>query len=175
MKIAVVGNGPSAAKFGEQIDACDFVVRVNFWLEMFPGNAAGGRCDAWAWYGQKEMRPECVPPGDCEFWLCARPINEVRLPSYSRALRTAGRRYTRITPIGLWNWLHDRLGTLPSTGIQAVHMALDLKPSALLLVGFDYAGSWKKGPHSPDGEKRLLQEIVDRGNPPVEWLGRADQ
>jgi hypothetical protein len=175
MNIAVVGNGPSAAQYGKRIDRCNFVVRINTHKKHFPDDEAGKKLSSWAWFGQKSIPPECIPTAPCEFWLCARPPDRSNVADFARCLELAGANPTRIIPVAIWNDLHARLKAIPSTGIQAVHMALEMKPKKLVLAGFDYDSSWQKCNHSPVNEKTLLEELcLAKDGVTVEWLGHAD-
>jgi hypothetical protein len=68
MKVAVVGNGPSATGAAEQIDSCDVVVRVRaFWKHG--ALDAGSKTTAIAWFGSVEDMDADNMPSVSSHWL----------------------------------------------------------------------------------------------------------
>jgi hypothetical protein len=71
VRIAVVGNGPSAKGRGAEIDAADFVVRINH-FERIAAEDSGRKLSAWARYGNTGV-PVPRPEQWCELWYCLPP------------------------------------------------------------------------------------------------------
>ncbi|MHC4867290.1 MAG: hypothetical protein ACYTEX_24720 [Planctomycetota bacterium] len=189
MRLCIVGQGPSAEGKYEEIDSCDFVVRIkSFWKHG--ADRAGRRLDALAsygdWGGWKDA-PSWVTGGDHEYWLTQTVLqikghpNETawqRLEFVSQRLKL---RCMRWLPVDLWRRAEGRLGSHPSTGFVSVCMAMEIKrPDELVLYGFDstlpgrpnYGDARHPDPndrHSHDvlEEKRAIAEIL-RGT----WLGK---
>lgn len=139
--VAIVGNGPTAAKHGAEIDACDVVVRCNDCRLM--GKGAGERIDALAWFACRGIGIH-VPPGLYEHWITLPPHrcwppNWEHIGGWIRIVDQAEAR----API---RWITDRqwqleevyVGRPPSCGFTAVHLAmLQLAPCRIAIYGFD--------------------------------------
>ena len=185
-RVCVVGLGPSAADKAEEIDACDFVVRLKgFWLHG--AENAGSKISAHASYG--DLPKEDYPELRCEHWFTHCP-QHVRRQVIAWGAKRLGRLEffaakadgcpIRILPTRLWQKLRAYLNRDPSTGIVAVAMALERFPECeLVLHGFDstvperpnfwdarQAESTKFACHAILAEKQALAEI-DEGR----WLG----
>jgi len=183
--VAVVGNGPSAAGRGAEIDACGFVVRCNWWQEAFPKGEAGTKVDAvciWpkAWTDRPDHRWF-----DGELWMST-PRGGARVPTWHRAVRwIPEHRYYRLHEalVLLHRARTESTACWPSTGLVALYMAMMLKAPRLLLVGFDAtridAPGWgefsKVNPwldvqgHDFCAEKLLIAELLREYNGDVTW------
>jgi hypothetical protein len=142
MRFAIVGNGPSAAGQGPEIDGHDFVVRCGAFA-CAGAARAGSRLDAWAWFGcplEIARLGGRVPEGDYQVWNtkaldqwgCSDWVNPRELIA-----RAAGR------PV---RWATESLlaeevrccGAEPSTGFTAVDMAIRMVGAPeVSLYGFD--------------------------------------
>lgn len=167
MRIAVVGNGPSAARFGHEIDSAGIVVRCT----DFPRrNPPGVRLDVWAWYGSPAHCPSshASPQGDYRIW-CTVPtcmIGKHSTASIDNLCLQAAGRFVDIVPDSIWLAMADEIGCGPSTGISAVALAMFLlRPSEIWLFGFDCLEA--KDGHDFPAEKRLLSRLERH-----EWLKR---
>lgn len=191
MKIAVVGNGPSAQDRGAEIDAHDFVVRCN-WFAMQGGANSGTRLDAWAWYGQDvhPLNTGGAPAGAYECWFgtfVSRHwmTNPDLLAGLLSFIEQANGRTVRFISREHWAGMFAALNCKPSTGFVSVALALEKKPEVLSLYGFDAttpdrpgwqdAGKDRPGcspwppesPHNFCGEKQILAVLAEKGL----WLG----
>ncbi len=189
MKVCVVGNGPSARGRGEEIDACDFVVRLKaFWIH---GAAdAGSNIDAWAWYGDDLDFGHVTPTQtDCrEHWFTQCPKQTLRQDSQTREARqqavlkySAGHRRQSLAD-GQWSEIRAFTGKYPSTGMVAVFMAIERFPDCNLhLYGFDattrdepgFCDARKPDAHPKDshgqlGEKLSFRRIATEGK----WMNK---
>ena len=178
MKVAVVGNGPSAEGCGDLIDACDFVVRMKvFW--KYAADGAGEKIDAWATFldDGREYR------GSHELWVVQTPKQIFRYDTATERIRDICDAANG-QPI---RWYTERelhiatqcLEAEPSTGFVAVDMALRRFPDcSLCIFGFDStvpnAPNWEDAKRHPGGnvsqhsfieEKRMISRI-DEG----EWM-----
>lgn len=189
MRLALVGNGPSAADRGPHIDAHDFVVRFNA-FPVVGARGAGTKLSAWCWFGNHTSSEllAAPPTGDYEVWASLppskclpyskTPVGDVRRVidwAYGRAIRWVGE--------DQWHDEEAHLQASPTTGFTAVTMALDLlAPESITLYGFDatvkgapgYQDArpsehlvWSEG-HSYEREKLALVELRDKGH----WLGQ---
>ena len=193
MRISVVGNGPSAKGRGAEIDAADFVVRINH-FERIAAEDCGRKLSAWARYGNTEV-PAPRADQQCEIWYTLPPS------------RTAG----RITPSTNWGHLDYEVEAAnwrkmicipewsyqveaeaiaqggpfrgPSTGFTAVDMSImRAGPGGVVALygfdavtpdrpGWDEARGGKSWPaqvaHDFPREKALFAELRDKGV----WLG----
>lgn len=162
MRVAVVGNGPSAAGRGAEIDACDRVVRCNRCFDT-GASGAGSKLDALAVYGNESLRAGLsdagvlagaaslggILPPACEVWLTlppsrCRPFAPEHCGNVLVAQALAGLRPIRWIPEAAWAEELAHLCGLrggwsaPSTGFTAVDLALRVwRPDELLLCGFD--------------------------------------
>lgn len=191
-EIAIVGNGPSAARRGAEIDACEFVVRCNNCNHM--GAGAGVRIDALAWFGDRSG-PCTLPLGVYEHWLTLPPSR--LFPPHDehkgtwQKIHEAASGVAPIRWITDWQWqlevaalvrapgagFEGRQWIPPTTGLTAVHLALlGLRPRRLCLYGFDAtvpaaqgydAGTWSHH-HDFAGEKAILAALRDHAM----WLGQ---
>jgi len=189
VKIAVIGNGPSANGQGKHIDACDMVVRAGQYTHAFPRNEAGKKTTAWCWPGFAKMN-KYVPQGKMEHWFSVPVAWDKKKSRLTNARMMAKCRKSKLVenPMGHYLALRHALELLserrglfpPTTGIIAIQMAMDFQPDQLLLAGFDvtkkdtkechYADGrvWKFGPgHDLLAEKKLLARLQDKGK----WLG----
>jgi hypothetical protein len=139
MRVCVVGSGPTAEGKGDEIDACDFVVRLKaFWLQSAAD--AGERIDAWATYGHVRYPSELTQPR--ETWItqplsryAAHTDGEARCATLANDMMGQRVRWLRGAQ---WREIEHYTGLHPSTGLVAIHMALcELRPTWLLLYGFD--------------------------------------
>jgi len=197
MRACVVGNGPSAARRGAEVDACDFVVRCTWFPLMFPDGGAGRRLDAWAWFGStlQSGRMGGAPEGGYEVWFTL-PLSRCSVVAKGHAgdlvnaVRLAGARPISVVTEERWDLearglsaLSERPWCAPTTGLTAVDMALARSPDELLLVGFDATvpgrpgwgdarpvSPWRSdaGGHDLLAGKRALYELLEGGR----WLGR---
>lgn len=177
MRVAIVGNGPSAKGQGAAIDACDRVVRCNRWFET-AAEDAGQRTDASALYGNDSLRhglsdaeavaeAECfakILPPACEVWLTlplsrCRPFYPEHCGSIFAARAMAGLRPIRWVSESMWvaeqHLLTRRRGSwaAPSTGFTAIDMALAIwQPAELFLAGFDATEPTAPGWNDARGE-----------------------
>ncbi|KKN79764.1 hypothetical protein LCGC14_0336190 [marine sediment metagenome] len=186
MKVAIVGNGPSAKGKGAEIDACDFVVRIKAWWRH-GAKDAGEKINAWAWYGDHAGLRECPVGMDGEVWFtqCSNQILAHDPDKQERHL-TAFANYSLGRPASwLSNQEWDRLVARrdshhPSTGMVAVAMALARFPGCELhLFGFDSTTRDRPDfydarnadlnaldPHRQLSEKQMFRRIGDGT-----WLG----
>lgn len=146
MKAALVGNGPSAGRYGEEIDRTEFVVRMSNWIHYFPDWSAGRKCSAWAgpFYPKDNKQ---VPPGrGWEMWMTCPLEWHKGKKRFRNAERIAAPRGSiiRVCPLAAYTRLRQHLQSSagrslpPSTGILAVAMALPLAEfSRITLYGFD--------------------------------------
>lgn len=158
MKVCVVGQGPSAAGCGGEIDACDFVVRLrSYWTAG--AEDAGSKISAHAYFGWWGGEEDPTGP-DCEQWFthCPQQLINHLCDDVTKALhgkpepsqcglalrrlgffvKTAGHRRVFVLGDDLWHQMRDYLGSHPSTGFVAVAMALSRFPRCrLMLRGFD--------------------------------------
>ena len=179
MRICVVGNGPSAEDKGELIDACDFVVRMKqFWAQA--ALQTGVRIDAWATCRGKYPNNQPAPNA---LWITETVQNISRYPAPESRL-------THLLPCNAqnirwlcqpeWEAMSQYLGAPPSTGFVAVYMALQMRPSELLLCGFDALGDTTNTPihpHNFAAEKTALAMLRAASwlgapcNVRLQWLG----
>jgi len=191
--IAIVGNGPTAAKHGAEIDACDFIVRCNDC--RYIGKGAGSRIDALAWFASRGIGIH-VPPGLYEHWLTL-PPHRCWPPNWEHIggwIRIVDQAEGRV-PI---RWINDRqwqleevyVGKPPSCGFTAVHLALlQFAPCRIVLYGFDattpdrpnYDNLPRADHHDFTSEKRLLAGLCDTGDflgdrweSEVVWIDRPE-
>lgn len=191
MKLAVIGNGPSATGCGEQADALDFVVRCNaYWDQAAPG--VGAKVSAWAWFGMLFVPPR-PPPGQVESWATLPPSRCRQVAKHCgdmvAVVTCAAGRPIRWVTEQAWRREFDAIARFsaganpaPSTGFTAVDMAIRLGPDELHIWGFDAVrpelpgwgdGSGMKWPghadkvHSAWAEKLVLAELADKHV----WLG----
>ena len=196
MRIAIVGNGPSAAGKGAEIDAHDKVVRCGVWgITAAPDT--GRKLDAWAWFGAmghpKNMG--AYPAGNYEFWV-TRAVNPQRpiIPEHATLLynvivATQGFRPLKVITEEHWTRANAYLKAQPTTGFLALHMAMlgyfGAIPDAVTVYGFDcttpdkpgweYGGRAHAGcppilgpgDHDHPAEKKAILELVRKGT----WLG----
>lgn len=181
MRIAIVGNGPSAAGKGAEIDAADLVVRMNGFSAVAALNA-GQRLDVWAWFGSGRTcrRLDGVPPsGNYEVWATlplsrCRPFVIGHVGDAERLIQWSSARRIRWVTEGEFGEQAAAIGAWPSTGFTAAWMARREHPSAqLLLYGFDAlhpsAPGWgdARAPwrgvdataHNFEAEKRVLRAL----------------
>ncbi len=185
MKLCIVGQGPTAEGHGEEIDACDCVVRIKTWWHA-GAEDAGSKWDVHAHYGDGfwDERPEFHG----EHWF-TQPICQVRQNPFgwSRLAHIANHaRYepVRFAPDALWDAAFARIGRHPSTGFVTVAMAMEIvDPAELVLFGFDGTTPDKprlyndaRGPvdtkcsHDQLAEKRAIAELFDGT-----WLGKPSR
>lgn len=169
MRIAVIGNGPSAKGLGAEIDACDFVVRTGQCINAFKENEAGTKLSAWAWPGYPKMN-RYVPKGKgWQMWVtCPAEWHkgEVRMPNVARI---ANQHKLNVQVLNLNEYTKVRVACKalsgkdlpPTTGILAIHMALMKKPAELLLAGFDCTIPTQPGFCYADGRKGLSVKLHD--------------
>jgi len=168
MRVAIVGNGPSAQAFSAEIDGAGIVVRCTDFAARKP---PGYRLDVWAWYGNRAQcpSPNPAPQGDYRVW-CTVPtcaVGRHQTASIDNLCLQAGGRFVDIVPDTVWGALSDVLGTGPSTGLSAIGMAMHLlRPSEVWLFGFD-ATEESKDEHNFKAEKLLIAKMERH-----EWLGR---
>lgn len=168
MRVAIVGNGPSAHDFITLIDGAGIVVRCNEFSNRKP---PGYRLDVWAWYGNRALCPDTVPApqGDYRVW-CTVPtcaIGRHKTASIDNLCLQAGGRFIDVIPDTIWGGLSDMLGAGPSTGLSAIAMAMHLlRPSELQLFGFDSMDECKDD-HNFKAEKLLISKMERH-----EWMGR---
>lgn len=177
MRVAVVGNGPSAIGCGAEIDACDFVVRCrSFWDRT---KDVGEKTNAVGWFGSWEDDP--FRPIDGEHWFthCAKQVGW--LPCGGDGVERLGRFFDasvgkdrRMLSDASWEKAVKFLGSHPSTGFIVVQMAMELlKPDELHLFGYDGSfGTFGHGAgdpipldqqnsHDMVSEKMALMDMLD--------------
>jgi hypothetical protein len=180
VRIAVVGNGPSAKGQGDLIDACDLVVRTGQFAKVFKDGSAGNKLSVLAWPGYRKMN-KLLPKRKCEWWITC-PVKWHKGPARLANVNRLSKRATKVRWIPLHDYMaiRHRVQNLsdwakefpPSTGILAVHMAVTLHPDSMLVCGFDagkaYAdGRWySKTLHDYFAERKALEDL-ERGR----WLG----
>jgi hypothetical protein len=135
--VAVVGNGPSASGRGGEIDACDFVVRCNWFWRYFPGWSSGRKLSALCIYPEilSQVLAE-APKGDWELWFST-PNAPKRVPRPARPIGRGAYEtlYRRLKSLGRPN--RSASNCWPTTGLVALSMALSMEPEQVYLVGFD--------------------------------------
>jgi hypothetical protein len=147
--MVLVGNGPSAPQYANEIDACDIVARIN----AFPIGEAGKKWDAWysafCGFGGEHAKkigmyvhpsrpswvwmPVTVPVSNCPFkptritLIQRQRIGEIALLTNRLSKVTRGHHPVtgKVRPIQ------------PTAGMLAIDIALSLKPKMLVIVGFD--------------------------------------
>lgn len=145
MRIAIVGNGPSAEGKGAEIDAHDYVVR----LTAFPVTAApdtGKKLNAWALFGSeinaRKVAGHC-PGGSWVVWATlppsrCKPFDHRHAGDARNILDRAGNRYIRWVTEEEFALASACLGSWPSTGFMAAWLAMGDFPDAdITLYGFD--------------------------------------
>lgn len=176
MRIAVVGNGPSAQRHAAEWGSADMVVRCNVFL--------AGRCDVWCSHFDPEITAaaKAAPDGVKALWLALSPGSARLLRGdydarAAAAWLAAGRPVRQMSDIQ-WIELSVEAGEKrPSTGLIAVRLALELCPEELLLAGFDATEPGRPGwgsppwdwaaepgrarPHNFPGEKQALGRLVN--------------
>lgn len=146
MRIAVVGNGPSAKGQARAIDACDFVVRCNQFRRVFKNGSAGKKLNAFAWAGYAKNN-NLVPRGrGWQMWITC-PWKWHKGPRRRQNVhKIASTRHIGVVAIDLSLYRQVRAclkraskkDLPPSTGILAVAMVVcRIKPEELFVVGFD--------------------------------------
>jgi hypothetical protein len=177
--VAVVGNGPSAAGLAADIDAHDFVIRIN-WFQIQAAQSTGTKLSAWVFMGNPVDPADATPPlGDYEIWYTRIPYE---LPGLLLAITTAANRQIRFLTEKENAALASILNAEPSSGIRAVKMAINrFHTSRINVYGFDcttpeHPTTWKDAgegnpgtfpwrktnlPHNFVGEKILLQQWHD--------------
>jgi len=182
MRIAVVGNGPSALGKGADIDACDFVVRTGQFKKVFKKGSAGKCMDAWAWPGYAKNNNLVPKQRHFAIWVTCpwkwhkgahRKQNVSRI-AITRKLGVRAIPLERYLLVRHWvRHFSDRGKDLPpTTGLLAIAMAVRMEPESLLLCGFDagkpYADgrAFSTGLHDYYAERKML-EALNRGV----WLG----
>lgn len=188
MKVAVVGNGPSAKGKGSEIDACDFVVRIKAWW-IHGEEDAGEKIDALVWYGgYRRGWEQDRPLFQCEHWFSHCPR---QMASHDKAKRILHEetfwRYSAGQPIialtnAQWDRLVERRSSFhPSTGMVAAFMVIERFPKCELhLFGFDSTTKHKPNffdarnpdltagdPHHQLSEKQMFRRIITHRT----WLG----
>ena len=171
--IALVGNASSLweGTFGPQIDAADYVIRINqgAFIELFP-QSTGVRTDALlmslngnsiekAWmFSRARMRANTVvamTPRDRTF--LGIPLEKL-IPTY---------------PLQWHAELHTTMGARPSTGAMAVDLLARTvnSPEQISIYGFDfwgspttYTGKIKAAPHDPEAEEKFVRGSVPKGH-----------
>ncbi len=187
-RVAVVGNGPSAGKYGREIDDADFVVRCS-WFTVVGAEGAGEKLDAWAWLGHHLFMDEMKSPpsGEYECWATlplsrCNPPHKEHCGNVLNVLAWAGRRVVRQTTEEDWAAQAAAIQSAPSTGFTAVDMAISSVPNItkLVLYGFDAtvpdSPGWNDArpycqwppecPHDFAAEKRELAKMAHGY-----WLG----
>lgn len=188
MRVAVVGNGPSAAGRGAEIDAHDFVVRCAGFT-VTGADGAGRRLDAWARFASPyifKLMGGRLPEGSYEVWM-TKPLSfwgrSDKVDPEMLIRQSAGRPIRWITSENVIEEA-DFLRAEPTTGFTAVDMAIRyLRPAEVTLYGFDattpaapgwgdakyLAPGWNAAyPHDFPAEKVAFAELRDRGV----WLGQ---
>ena len=185
MKLCIVVNGPSAKNRGQEIDACDFVVRIKKYWKAGAENA-GTKIDAWATRGNLDSYQE--QRENVEHWYvlpCAFYVGRGQEKFKQEMLdinnRGRGRRILWATRAD-GKELEDYLRKSPSTAMVVIYMALRVLPvRELVLYGFDsttpdrprYNNARPSGDNTPNtlhdfvAEKRAVAEIF-KGT----WLGK---
>jgi len=141
MRVAIVGNGPSAANKGAEIDAHDFVVRCNAFRRI-AAKGAGEKLSAWAWFGCLAVASHLgePPAGDYQVWMtkalaqwgCSDVVDPRLLIRWA-----AGRLIRWVTEPFASEEAHF-CGAAPSTGFAAVDMAIRMAGAReISLYGFD--------------------------------------
>jgi hypothetical protein len=170
MQVCVVGNGPSAKGYGEQIDACDFVVRAKTWWK-YGAVDVGTKVDAIVndgWWGE----PDEEAWKGCEHWL-AWTVERMKLRKdrawipLTRLSQKVGMGLVRIFSHELRERAVRHIkppgdGTF-STGFVGVLMAMELFSGCdeLHIYGFD--GVRTGGPNFADARR------PDRGKRNRDW------
>lgn len=176
MDIAIVGNGPTAAMHGAEIDAAGFVVRCNDCRYM--GQGSGTKLNALAWFGSRGAGVY-VPQGYYEHWITLPPSrcwppNWEHIGGWQRIVDQAEARVS-IRWITDYQWQKEEVFVRkpPTTGFTAVHLALlQFAPCRIVLYGFDatlpncpnYEHRMNADHHDFFAEKRLLVDLCDADN-----------
>jgi hypothetical protein len=181
VRVAVVGNGPSAKGQGKAIDACDLVVRCGQFVKVFTNGSAGRKTSVWAWAGYSKNN-SLAPARGTGFWITC-PWKWHKGPQRKDNVRALARkRRAKVRVISLAEYMAVRKVSNalsacrrdlpPSTGILAVGMAVLVKPAYLLVCGFDagkpYADGrkFRTGLHDYFAERKMLEDL-EGGR----WLG----
>lgn len=197
MKIAIVANGPSAGGCGQEIDACDFVVRMKRWLTRGPLDA-GNKVNAIAGFdNQVEITPELRIDFSWELWFSIPPAAIKPNPTLqdpadlSWAFQFAGPRPIRFfrneAYFSLIKYLIGQKSAQRdphiSLGMVCIAMALELNPEEIHIWGYDRVihgtqeANWAQeacadtpetDAHDWIAQKRILLEFADEGK----WLGQ---
>lgn len=187
MRVAVVGNGPSARGKGREIDACDFVVRLKaFWL--YGAEDAGRRVDAICWYGVDDGWDNPPVIKEAEIWITQEP-RLFRGDCEGQSGPDRLERIVNLANLGRIRWMPTEsfcrsdayIGRSPTTGFTAVNMAIHIhRPDEIHLFGFDattrdrpnYDDARRKIPlwvddyHNMEREKWVISELFNG-----HWLG----
>jgi hypothetical protein len=187
MRLCIVGQGPTAAGHGKEIDACDLVVRIkNHW--RCGADDTGHKTSVVAHYGDGWSNPpEAVKRAEQWFTQTPRQLRLKEEEGWRRLQHLV--EHARHQPIrwatqALWNRVSEYLnGSHPSTGMMAVAMAVELYPDCeLVLFGYDSTtpdrpNFWdakqlaeKKAPHDVLAEKRAIAELLNGM-----WLGQPSR
>jgi len=197
MKIGIVANGPSGSNCGKEIDACDFVVRMQRWGSTGPLNS-GRRVSAIAGMNSYTEIPEDLKnDSSWEFWATI-PVEYAKFPAddwnpldvkwivetnkLRRPIKFASFKSINKAVDYLRLNLITKKEARITMGIACLVMAVDLKPEEIQIWGYDkvfyntpgsqYAqcpdqDDQEKSIHDFPAEKKLIAEFADKGL----WLG----
>jgi len=157
MLMVLVGNGPSAPGYAEDIDQANCVVRCNV-AKLGP---AGRKWDVWCFSGSKLMQKLSrevglfdAPDTPKVAW-CIRD-RKIAEKGCKRLFPDSKREYLpEANLVRLERALNPKRKISPSTGFMALEMCLVHKPTRLAIVGFDATGyrgaTAGHGPHTSAG------------------------
>jgi len=185
VRYALVGNGPSAAGCGAEIDAHDRVVRFNA-FPISQAADAGRRLDVWVWFGWLDYlaRMGGAPRGEYQVWMPL-PLSCCGSGGVGDAARiieqARGRRIRWVSEAWRRGEVSFLGGRDPSSGFTAVDMAIRLGGATeITLYGFDAVAPDRPGFHDARGpfpfigtahpwraEKRAYADLAARGL----WMG----
>jgi hypothetical protein len=171
--IALVGNASSLweGNFGPQIDAADYVIRINqgAFIELFP-QSTGVRTDALL----MSLNGNSVEKA----WMFSRARRRAKtvVAMTPRDRTFLGIPLEKLIPTYPLEWhaeLHTTMGARPSTGAMAVDLLRRTvtSPEQISIYGFDfwgspttYTGKIKAAPHDPEAEEKFVRGAVPKGH-----------
>ena len=188
--VAVVGLGPSSDSCGEEIDKCDFVVRIKEWKTKSPNS--GSKMNALV--GHQGNHLECPKENEDQPWelwiniasntVKEDPIGKCRNGvDWRGACNFANGRPIRFCPNSIQTQVNEEIqkisgdpGKCATAGIQAINMAIHFGATKIHIWGFDQMNSYNPNwfysgsivglvadtvTHNFITEKKIIAEMVD--------------